>query len=191
MYPVFRAEMQEGVQAALAHTPRPRRGICPLPEGSGRVLWSVRGDVEVEFDAMVSSWGLDICTWSQTTRKKERDREREHLNDLADVLLEVVSIYLSPMTDNKVGMSCPTSMMYWLISHGGEKFGPFCGVSSDRPGSSLTFFNVSPTQMTESSTHPCRDCKIRRSYSSKIWDQVATTKDDIFWRLSWHDFLGR
>jgi hypothetical protein len=76
---------------------------------------------------MVGSWGLDICTWSQTTKEKdeEGDGGKERLKDLGDVLLEVASFCLSPMTDNKVGMSCPTSFMYWLFSHGEEKFGPF------------------------------------------------------------------
>jgi hypothetical protein len=57
-----------------------------LPEGSGIVLWRVRDDVEVEFEAMVGSWGLDISTWSQTKEKTTEMGKKERLKDLGNML---------------------------------------------------------------------------------------------------------
>jgi hypothetical protein len=59
----LRAETHEGVHAALAHTPRPRRGMWPSPEGRGTVLCRVRGDVdvEVEVEAIMKWCGVLMC----------------------------------------------------------------------------------------------------------------------------------
>jgi hypothetical protein len=46
----------------------------------------------------LGSWRLDISTWSQEKTKREMGK-RERLKDLGNVLREVASLFLNPMTD--------------------------------------------------------------------------------------------
>jgi hypothetical protein len=69
-----------------------------LPEGSWIALWRVRDDVEVEFEAMVGSWGIGDFQL-ESRKNEERDGQKATFERLGKCATGSSFLFLNSMTD--------------------------------------------------------------------------------------------